>query len=54
MVKPVGRPVADQVRVSPFGSVKNEAVAKEKAVASTPDWVAIPVVVGGWLPVFST
>jgi hypothetical protein len=54
IARPVGRPVADQVRVSPFGSAKNEAVAKEKAVASTPVWVAIPVVVGGRLPLAST
>ena len=50
MVNPDGRPVAVHVRLSPLGSVKNEAVANENAVASTPDWVAMPVVVGGWFP----
>jgi len=53
MDKPVGNPLADHVMVSPFGSLNEEAVAKEKAVASTPDWVAIPVVVGGRLPLLS-
>ena len=46
MLRPAGRPVAEYVNVSPFGSLNAPAVARLNAPASVPVWFARPVVTG--------